>query len=255
MARKFYCENKGCKFHRAKDTCASEKIRIGTYGCYSFEKGFIYYFQEVWKALEHSNMIPYENLTEDLKIGIYYVCEIWNLGFLMREHGYWRWISLCKEDEKVGLTYKEIIELDFNEKRMMELYSDFEKGILPGSALNKETSKPKKESQPFGWLSPTGDFIEGDFAEHENVAERIIEEKGFGEDYNSCLLNGKEIILCRDYLTEKKGYCLIHDPSGVGRYIVSHVKPFTKKQKEFLYRYFIDMGDVFAAEKYLDNDI
>ena len=32
----------------------------------------------------------------------------------------------------------------------------------------------------------------------------------------------------------------------------SNVKPLTKKQKEFLYGYFIDIGDKFKANQYID---
>ena len=57
----------------------------------------------------------------------------------------------------------------------------------------------------------------------------------------------------RDFLSEVKGYVLIHNPAGSGNYIVSHVKPLTKKQKDFLYGYFMDLGDKWKAEQYLND--
>ena len=57
--------------------------------------------------------------------------------------------------------------------------------------------------------------------------------------------------LYRDFLAEVKGYCLIHNPSGTGGYIVTNIKELTKKQRGFLYDYFTDMGDRFKAEQFL----
>lgn len=39
---------------------------------------------------------------------------------------------------------------------------------------------------------------------------------------------------------------------GYGGYIVTNMRDLTKKQKEFLYGYFIDMGDRFKAEQFID---
>ena len=57
--------------------------------------------------------------------------------------------------------------------------------------------------------------------------------------------------LMRDFLSEVKGYCLIHNPTGCGGYIVTNMKSLTKRQKEFLYGYFMDMGDRFKAEQFI----
>lgn len=97
-----------------------------------------------------------------------------------------------------------------------------------------------------------GEFTEGDFAEHEEAAERIIEKSGFGDEYEDWLMSNDEGVICRDFLSEVNGYCLIHNPAGYGGYIVSNVKPLTKKQKEFLYGYFMDIGDKFKADQYMD---
>ena len=88
--------------------------------------------------------------------------------------------------------------------------------------------------------------------EHEEAAERIIEKSGFGDEYEDWLMSNGEGVTCRDFLSEVKGYCLIHNPAGYGGYIVSNVKPLTKKQKEFLYGYFMDIGDKFKADQYMD---
>ena len=58
-------------------------------------------------------------------------------------------------------------------------------------------------------------------------------------------------MLYRDFLIYEKGYVLIHNPSLIGNYKVTYAKDLTKKQKDFLYGYFVDMGDIFKAEIYL----
>lgn len=108
-----------------------------------------------------------------------------------------------------------------------------------------------------GELSPTGVFTESPFGTHEESAEQICEEKGFTEEYWNWVKEnrGNEINhLMRDFLSEVKGYCLIHNPSGYTGYIVTNMKNLTKQQKEFLYGYFMDMGDRFKAEQFVDFD-
>ena len=55
----------------------------------------------------------------------------------------------------------------------------------------------------------------------------------------------------RDFLMERKGYALIHNPSGDGGYVVTSRVKLTKAQREFLYDYFLSMGDRFKAEQYI----
>lgn len=240
--RRLICKDITCKYHDLNDVCKKATVEIACKECKSYERGFHYYINLVWNKLKHSNMITAMDMTNDLRIGLYYVMKIFNLSFIDCEHGDWRFLMLVKEKGGKGLTYDEIIELPMNTEALIQLNKDYENGILPGA--DTETKKPKKESQPFGWLSPTGEFFEGDWGEHDAVARKIIQNKKM--EYN--LLNHT----ARDFLSEVKGYCLIHNPSGTGGYIVSHVKPLTKKQKEFLYGYFVDLGDTLKAERYLD---
>ena len=64
-----------------------------------------------------------------------------------------------------------------------------------------------------------------------------------------------DLCLFSDFLAEVKGYCLIHNPAGVGGYLVTQVKPLTKQQREFLYGYFMDKGDRYMAEQYWNDQI
>ena len=246
--RKLICKDITCKHHGDNDVCQKKTVEINFAKCQSFEKGFCYYLQLVYNELHSSNMIPLNRLTEEMKIGLFYVMEIFDLGFSQCEHGDWRWVMLKDCETGKGLMTKEIVSREINTEKLMKHMENFMNGILPNQ--NHEEEKPKKTSQPFGWLSPTGYFTEGDFAEHEKVALDIITKKGFREEYRK---NYGHDMTARDFLSEVKGYVLIHNPSGFGGYIVSHVKPLTKKQKEFLYGYFMDLGDKWKAERYLND--
>lgn len=250
MGRKVYCRNVSCKHHCGKDGCDTT-VKIGDGGeCSSFEKGFVYYFHRVWNELGESNYIDYVKINADcdLRIGIFMVCKVYGISFSEMEWGLCRMLMFKESAEGEALRYKDIVSRETNEEEFDKLYQDFKNGILP----TVQHKQPKKKSQPFGWLSPMGEFTEGDFAEHEEVAKEIIKKVGFGEEYEDWIISNKKYITCRDYLSNVKGYCLIHNPCGYGGYIVSNVKPLTKKQKEFLYGYFIDIGDKFKAEQYID---
>lgn len=243
--RRLICKTKHCKYHGNNDVCTKSTVEISGSACMSFEKGFVYYIHLVYDELGGSNFIIPNNITEDLKIGLYYVMEIFDLVYGIREYGTWRMYGLHKKEETNFLTVDEILKLPINHEKFDHLYEEFQKGNLPNGETKEEP--PKVTSQPFGWLSPTGDFTEGDWGEHESVAYEIIKKKKFVDEFESQDYDG-----ARDFLSEAKGYVLIHNPCGGGGYIVSHDKPLTKKQKEFLYGYFMDMGDRFKAELYLD---
>ena len=59
--------------------------------------------------------------------------------------------------------------------------------------------------------------------------------------------------MCRDILVER-GCCLIDDPYDSGKYFVTHKKDLTKKQKDFLHGYFLDMGMKKRAEEFVRDD-
>ena len=104
---------------------------------------------------------------------------------------------------------------------------------MPGQSQKKstepkETEEAKHELREFGWLSPMGEFIESPWGEHEQSAGEICEEKGFMEQYeNWCKENDKDLCLMREDLT--------------------------KQQREFLYDYFMGMGDRIKAELYFNE--
>ena len=152
------------------------------------------------------------------------------------------------------LNYEGITARELNMEKFRKHLNDFENGIMPNQA-QKEQEQQKTETKEFGWLSPTGVFTESPFGTHEESAEQICERKGFTDEYWKWVKeSGDNEIghLMRDFLSEVKGYCLIHNPSGYAGYIVTNMKALTKHQKDFLYNYFMDMGDRFKAEQFVE---
>lgn len=253
MPRKIVCENSSCK-HWCHDNYCDTVVKINAGGkCASFEKGIIYYFHLIWDVLDGKNFIDAVEIIQnpDIRIGLYYVMDCYDLGFSEMEWGTCRIVALKDGEAGAPLTYQEIVKRDLNMEKLQKHMEDFNNGILPGH--NKKPGKAI-ERKEFGWLSPTGVFTESPFGEHEESAMRICREKGFESEYRKWSETGRDTPsrrLYRDFLAAEKGYCLIHNPAGIGGYIVTHTKDLTKTQKDFLYGYFIDMGDRFKAEQFL----
>lgn len=247
--RKLACENVSCKHHNSTDNRCSLTPSIGPSGyCTKFEKGFLYYINLVWNALGNKNFIDAVEMDEEMRIGLYYVMRLFHLGFTERVWGGIRMYSLSEGKDGPALKYEEIIKRKLDMNELEELLNDFNSGNLP----KMKEAPAKTKEQPFGWLSPTAEFFEGDFAEHEEVAFNIITQKKFEDEYWDWKKTNPGRF-ARDFLAEVKGYCLIHNPMGGGDYMISRSKPFTKKQREFLYQYFMDMGDRLRAESFLDD--
>lgn len=248
MAKKaIHCENVCCKNCDVGQKTCKKCPSIGENGlCTTFEKGVIYYFNLVWHSLSSKNFIDAVELTDDLRIGVNFVMRTYRLSLTVRDWGTCRMFLLTNGENGGGLKYEEIIELEMDHEVFQQICEDVAVGNLP----KLRRGKPAKDSQPFGWLSPTGNFQKADFAEHENTAQKIISKRGFTEEFNAW--DGRRT--ARDFLTQVKGYCLIHNPFGDGGYIISREKPFTKEQREFLYGYFMDMGDKLRAESFLREE-
>ena len=67
-------------------------------------------------------------------------------------------------------------------------------------------------------------------------------------------MRGDHLRLARDFLIYVKGYVLIDNPVPlVGKPKATYVSDLTKKQKDFLYGYFIDLGDTRYAESFIKD--
>jgi hypothetical protein len=250
--RKITCENTVCKYHGLNDICKRESIKLAYGGkCDSFEKGFTYYFHLVWEALGKSNYIDFVtiNRNPDLCIGIFYVCKIWDINYSIMGWRMCRLLAFQESEKSEPLKYEQIIGRKRNNKEFDYWYNKFEEGVLPAAEV-KETETKATEELSFGWLSPSGKFIEADWAKHEKAAEIIIQTSGFQEEYDKYEKDIGRSATYRDFLQSQKGYCLIHNPSIYGPRQVSYETPLTKAQRNFLYDYFTKLGDLFSAEKY-----
>ena len=249
--KKTECRNLCCKHHQTGNTCGTT-LQIGANGqCQSFEKSLLYYFRLVLSALVNKNYIDATELTEEMKLGLYCVMTAYHLGFTTMEWGTCRMYALKADEKGPMLKTEDIYAMELDQEAVDRLSQELDEGILTRRCGNPAHSS--KPSQPFGWLSPTGTFKEGDFGEHDAVAREIIRKKGRWDDFRAW--NAGRNGTCRDFLSEVAGYCLIHNPSGYGGYIVSNSKPLTKKQKDFLFAYFMEIGDRFKAEQFVDTGV
>lgn len=224
---------------------------------YTFEETYL----RVLTLLRRSNMITMIDMDDKVRLGMYYLMKIYGLGFRHRTWGSWEWVELCKGEDGNGLTAKDIEEMEPDMKIYYQLQRDHNAGRLPN--MNQSTdNKPKIVSttykpeftQEFGWLSPTGDFTESEWGHHLPDAEKIIKEKGWQDEFDVWYDEHECMTPENDFLCQVKGYVLIHNPSLDGGYVVTNIKPLTKKQREFLYQYFYDMGNHLRAERYLNEE-
>lgn len=130
--RKITCNNSSCKHHTngGCDTCITLD---GSGKCKSFEKGFAYYFHIVWDALDNKNFIDMVEIrmNPDLKTGLFYVMECYDLGFSEMEWGTCRMVMLKDGKEGKPLKYEEIIEREMNMEKFSKHLENFNNGIMP----------------------------------------------------------------------------------------------------------------------------
>lgn len=211
-------------------------------------KNLDYYLSLPLNHLETTNFITAYELSFDMKLGLYYLMEIYGLHFSTREHGTWSWIHIVKDENSDPLKADDILALEKDEEKYLKFKDDVSKGILPEAA---KPSKPKKKYQPYGFLAPSGKFYPGEWGTHESEAFELILSQGFEDEYDAW---SDPFHLARDFLILEKGYVLIHNPGNDGGYIVTYEKQLTKKQREFLYEYFCDIGDKLKGEMYLKGE-
>lgn len=251
MVRQLYCKNIECRYNQNEERCGAI-ARIGMDGkCDSFEKNILYYIHLVRDTLNHRNFIDFVDidLQPDLRLGIFYICKIYHISFSICDWGTCRLFQFKKNENEDGLTYDQItsMKIDIHEYRILELE------LLEGKMPQITKAPALKDFQPFGWLSPRGEFIEANIGDHEKEAGQIIKNENFDEEFEEWERE-KRGRSNRDFLIDVKGYCLIHNPFGTGGYLVSYNKILSKKQREFLYQYFKEIGDQFKAEEFLKTE-
>lgn len=150
--RKITCNNSSCKHHTngGCDTCITLD---GSGKCKSFEKGFAYYFHIVWDALDNKNFIDMVEIrmNPDLKTGLFYVMECYDLGFSEMEWGTCRMVMLKDGKEGKPLKYEEIIEREMNMEKFSKHLENFNNGIMPQMQQEQDAAgQQDKEEKEFG---------------------------------------------------------------------------------------------------------
>lgn len=215
---------------------------------YSFDECY----NEALKKLRHASFITFIDLDDKIKLGLYYIMQVYGIGFRSCVRGDWSWIELCLDDGP-ALFAQDLETMPMNQVLYDELRRNHNNGIMPEGFGQKPS--PKKKWQEFGWLSPTGSFIESPWGSHLESAMEIIEKNGWTDEFDQWYEREDDFNLPEnDFLCSVKGWVLIHNPSNDGDYIVTNIKPLTKKQREFLYSYFSDIGDTLRAEMYLREE-
>ena len=221
------------------------------------DKDFNRFITRPLNKMGGSNILPIMDVDNEVRLAIYYLMEIYGLGFHHCVRGSWEWLMLSKDDKSKYLSGDDIFELEPDVEKYNKHKRDFENGIYPPAfiaMLQQNDNTQDKEFEykgKFGWLSPLGKFLESEYGTHEGSAIEIIQKNGWVADYEKRDFN--VLNLARDYLCAVKGYVLIHNPSMDGGYIVTNMKPLTKKQKEFLYDYFMAVGNAARANHYMED--
>ena len=254
------CNNLTCYYY-SKDVpengnCILEEVSLKASSngarCDGFKKGFWYYFL-YWVSHTKSNFVCMIDFNDDYRNSIYYMMKCLPIAFTVDPY---RDILILKNtitDEILNEDgfwdlYNNHLDNDELHKAMDEF---LDKGVPTEWDENVKKKKELEEKEPkeFGWVSPMGDFIESPWGTHEKSAFEIIEKLGVEDEFEN-----SDFDLARDFISIEKGYCLIDDPTGCMGYNVTYHKPLTKKQRDFLYGYFIDMGMTARAELYLEDD-
>lgn len=246
--RRVVCKNWLCRYnHSATNTCYYEGDLIFDEKCECFNPGMAYYTNLVWNLLDNNNFITDFALTDDRRIGLFLVMEIWGLKFISGRGV----IQLVKEGYNDGkaLYHEDVKNLPINNEKLekyckMFLTDEGKKYFQNKLNASREKQKEKEEQvknnpEPkYGWLSPTGNFYESEWGTHDAEALRICNQNRYEIEHNE---DGKPMT-ASDYLVFNRHWVLIDNPS-LGFYIhVTYRGNLTKAQKEFLFNYFTDLG-------------
>lgn len=239
------CENLECRYHNNDNTCGNRvKVIIGYDGCKSSEINLLYYIGKVFKKMNNANFISDCFLTDDLRFGIYSICQIYNLKFFSSRG----MIGFSKGEEPLSID--QIVNEPCNEEEFNRLNDIVLKGGVRDFIEASRGGSPEEENEleieeEYGWLSPSGEFFVYGWGEHEQGAFEIIDSKYPGE------LNSRT---AGDFLVNK-GWILIDDPSQSCIEVTRNKsKRITKAQREFMFDYFTKLGMYNRAQEFLEED-
>ena len=115
-----------------------------------------------------------------------------------------------------------------------------------GSFMERMMDKKEHSTEDYGWLEPDGTFHEVEWGNHQEWAQRYMEENfpevAEDDDVDMKTKCNVGLIGAGDWLVER-GWVLLHSPSqGIAQPTKNPVKRYTKKQQEFLYDYYMERG-------------
>lgn len=112
------------------------------------------------------------------------------------------------------------------------------------SFIERMMDDEEHTTEDYGWLAPDGTFYAVDWGNHQEWAQRFIEERfpEAADDDETDMQTHCNIGLigAGDYLAER-GWVLLHSPSqGIAEPTKDPRRNYTKAQKEFLYDYYME---------------
>ena len=131
MSYKISCNSTTCIYNKGS-ACVHNNIIIGSNGkCESLTKGLLYYFRIVWDALGSDNFIDFNgvNTSEDLRIGIYFVCKTFRVGLFVMEMGTSKRLQFKKEKDGDALKYEDILKQDADLDAFRGIQEDMRNGL------------------------------------------------------------------------------------------------------------------------------
>ena len=112
--------------------------------------------------------------------------------------------------------------------------------------------KTKLKYEDYGWLSPDGEFYASDWGTHQTKATEILDENNWTSEAWK-MQQSEERLTDADYLSKYKNFVLIHSASqGIPYPTILEGKRLTKKQREFLYDFYMERNYVSLANKYFN---
>ena len=241
--KKVVCKVAGCRYYRpgAAGRCSRENIVIGENGCESFARGPHYYKKKAWDAMNEQGIIPLEELTRDVEIGVDFIRRTHRLKTGTTDGG------ICFHNgSRRQMSRYEISSAPWDLDENKRIIDEVEHDILDRIYPDIDAGKVK-----YGWLAPDGTFTQASFGEHETAAYQIILMNGWLEDFEAWEEN-RAYGTAREYLGDEKGFVLIHDTSSRGSGYADASQPLTDQQKGYLYKYYLSVGDMFKAALYAE---
>lgn len=105
--------------------------------------------------------------------------------------------------------------------------------------IERKTDVEAEKREPYGFITPEGEFHPVEWCEHESFALRYIDEHGLRDSWEN---NEDYHHLATDYLVYVKGWLLLNNPGQGKPKLTSGYKPMTKAQREALFDYYIKAG-------------